>query len=1280
MKITDLEIDGFGVWNNLKLANLSRRVTAICGPNEAGKTTVMQFLRSVLYGVTPSRRKRYLPPVEGGRPGGTLGLVEGDLAFRATRYAERGPDDLGRVTCTTPDGVTGGDRLLREALGDVDEQTFTNVFAVTLSEVQELGTLSGSRAAEWLFRLTSGIDRVSLHDVMQQLREQRGSLLAEPGKPSRIVELSAQREKLRSEVDRLRDQYRQWSQLAVRIKELDEQIAKAESDVRQAEHEARTVEIAVGLKPNWLKREKLGQQLVLLSGRVRLPDDAVERLNGINADIEKHQRQADVLQGQRHQLRDEAERLGVNELLVRNASRIDALGEQRDWLQALLRQRDDLEREAKQCEAKLATEQQRLSEALGLRSGQRLRELSEDDLAQLQPHIDALRAAQKRFDQAQREYDGYTESERSLKTQIESAILGGQSHGLPMDLEESSDLVARLRKRLAVEQRLDQARQHEIDLEQQSHDLLDDQVMPLWLFGWLLATFIVGALMLGVWALVPNSPLGKYGGLVALIGVGGAAFAWVFKYFFDDERAERLDACQRQIEVVAKQIAEAEREKKEVDAELPITDGSVVLRLQAAERHLAELENMLPVEAQRKQAGGEVLNAEGRMRQAQRERDAALAEWRSAIVAMGLPETLDPQRLLAVTDRFAQLGELESRARHRREDAAARDRDYEMLTRRIHDLAEEVGCALPPSREESAPVGERRREHDRDDQRREETHRREETARREEERRTDREANRERDRERQRRGDREQHQQTGRRAESETPRESHLSLASSLASSADQRQPQYVAVRAPAMAQLDHLLTERRKQIGAIQRREELGQRARELKAEEAKHLQAIAGLKRRRSAMFQAVGCDDEQQYRMMAADQHQATLLGQQRDAVTREILAAIGRHEPEDVFASMLAPESLGLLDSQWERASGRLDERQALLKELAQKRGELNREQATLAEDRTLAERQLDLSIVEKQLAEARQSWREHAAVGRVLERIRADYEAHRQPETLSEASRYMAKLTSDQYRRIWTPLSGDCLLVETAGGESLPVDVLSRGTREQLFLSVRLALVANYARRGVNLPMVLDDVLVNFDLERTRKAAEVLCEFAAAGHQLLVFTCHDHMWEIFRKLDADCRRLPSRRGRPEPAPVPVEEVVETPPVEPIVEPPKPPKPRKRRIKTPVVVQSPVDWYEYPFVERVIEERPAPQAEPLPAFQEYSFDVEPPTETRGASPRPLAFVVGESHSAADVRAAQREYESAWDASDDAYWEQAQQPASATPRQVWRDEDPARRWKRA
>ena len=46
-------------------------------------------------------------------------------------------------------------------------------------------------------------------------------------------------------------------------------------------------------------------------------------------------------------------------------------------------------------------------------------------------------------------------------------------------------------------------------------------------------------------------------------------------------------------------------------------------------------------------------------------------------------------------------------------------------------------------------------------------------------------------------------------------------------------------------------------------------------------------------------------------------------------------------------------------------------------------------------------------------------------------------------------------------------------------------------------------------------LVLDDVLVNFDDGRSGRAAEVLRDFGAAGHQLLVFTCHERLAERIR---------------------------------------------------------------------------------------------------------------------------------------------------------------------
>ncbi|MBQ2038018.1 MAG: AAA family ATPase, partial [Thermoguttaceae bacterium] len=60
MKITSLKIERFGVWEDLNLPKISRGLNVFFGPNEAGKTTLMQFIRTCLYGGGDEDRARYI--------------------------------------------------------------------------------------------------------------------------------------------------------------------------------------------------------------------------------------------------------------------------------------------------------------------------------------------------------------------------------------------------------------------------------------------------------------------------------------------------------------------------------------------------------------------------------------------------------------------------------------------------------------------------------------------------------------------------------------------------------------------------------------------------------------------------------------------------------------------------------------------------------------------------------------------------------------------------------------------------------------------------------------------------------------------------------------------------------------------------------------------------------------------------------------------------------------------------------------------------------------------
>lgn len=197
MRITALEVDGFGIWSGLKLGEMAGGLNVFFGPNEAGKTTLMEFIRSVLYGFAPPRR-RYLPPLRGGRPGGSLAVQASHGQFLVSRHDNPADPQAEILSLVGADGSRHGEQLLESLLSGVDEAIFNNVFAVGLRELQELGTLSDTDAATLLYSLSIGLDRVSLVEVMHELNGSRDRILDRCGGPCQIAQLLAERDKLRA--------------------------------------------------------------------------------------------------------------------------------------------------------------------------------------------------------------------------------------------------------------------------------------------------------------------------------------------------------------------------------------------------------------------------------------------------------------------------------------------------------------------------------------------------------------------------------------------------------------------------------------------------------------------------------------------------------------------------------------------------------------------------------------------------------------------------------------------------------------------------------------------------------------------------------------------------------------------------------------------------------------------------------------------------------------------------------------------------------------------------
>jgi uncharacterized protein YhaN len=145
----------------------------------------------------------------------------------------------------------------------------------------------------------------------------------------------------------------------------------------------------------------------------------------------------------------------------------------------------------------------------------------------------------------------------------------------------------------------------------------------------------------------------------------------------------------------------------------------------------------------------------------------------------------------------------------------------------------------------------------------------------------------------------------------------------------------------------------------------------------------------------------------------------------------------------------------------------------------------------------------------------EKWAGYTVSGVLFDLAKQVYEEQRQPEVLKLASRYFEAMTNGRYAKVLAPLGETRLEVEEKkGGRRKGPEALSRGTSEQLYLAMRLALAAVYGKQAVPLPLVADDILVNFDDKRAESTAALLGDFAKEGHQVLAFTCHSHLAEVF----------------------------------------------------------------------------------------------------------------------------------------------------------------------
>jgi len=142
---------------------------------------------------------------------------------------------------------------------------------------------------------------------------------------------------------------------------------------------------------------------------------------------------------------------------------------------------------------------------------------------------------------------------------------------------------------------------------------------------------------------------------------------------------------------------------------------------------------------------------------------------------------------------------------------------------------------------------------------------------------------------------------------------------------------------------------------------------------------------------------------------------------------------------------------------------------------------------------------------------------------------AQYRRGQQGPLLARAGAMFTALTEGRYDRLELDESdkGEAIIVAARpDGSHCNAEHLSEGTRDQLFLALRLASIAMEAEVSEPLPLIADDLLVNFDDRRAGAALRLLAAFGQVT-QVILFTHHAHIADMADSSTASLHHLPRK---------------------------------------------------------------------------------------------------------------------------------------------------------
>lgn len=266
MKIKAAHIDGFGKWHDQDF-NFASNPQIIYGPNEAGKTTLMAFIVSILFGFADGRGKhRYLQylPKKATTYGGSL-LVE--VAGRKYHIQRSKGKNGGKVTVTDQQGQQFGPEKLQELTGNVDRALYQALFSFGQADLQLITDLDRSTWQQHLQQI-GAVGSNEWLKVVDHFHRQADQLYLPRGRKWPLNRDLKAYQQLQTQIDHAQAEYQHYQQLQVTVRTQHTRLQKLKTTIDQTQTQLTQLEQADRYWPvfeQWQAGQKAAMHAQLLS-------------------------------------------------------------------------------------------------------------------------------------------------------------------------------------------------------------------------------------------------------------------------------------------------------------------------------------------------------------------------------------------------------------------------------------------------------------------------------------------------------------------------------------------------------------------------------------------------------------------------------------------------------------------------------------------------------------------------------------------------------------------------------------------------------------------------------------------------------------------------------------------------------------------------------------------------------------------------------------------------------------------------------------------------------